>query len=186
MKRSGWLFTLGAGLVLTLGSSLQAVAADPPPHPYVGADKCKLCHNSAPKGAQYNKWTESKHSKAYATLATDEARKLGATKGIADPQKAPECLKCHVTGYGSPADKLTDKWRMDEGVGCEACHGPGGEYWKMEVMKDKARAAAAGLVEPNEATCTKCHNAENPTNKPFNFAEFSAKIAHPNPQKATK
>ncbi|HZI93946.1 MAG TPA: cytochrome c family protein [Patescibacteria group bacterium] len=186
MKRSGWLIGSAIGVAFVLAPSLQAFAADAPAHVYVGADKCKMCHNSAAKGAQYTKWTESKHSKAYATLATDEAKKLGAAKGVADPQKAPECLKCHVTGYGSAADKLTDKWRMDEGVGCESCHGPGGDYWKMETMKDQAKATAAGLVMPVEATCVRCHNTESPSYKKFEFEERKAKIAHPNPQKASK
>ena len=71
-------------------------------------------------------------------------------------------------------------------MSCEACHGPGGDYWKMDVMKDKAKATAAGLVMPTEATCKGCHNPESPTFKSFDFAAMSAKIAHPNPQKAAK
>ena len=166
--------------------TVRVAAANGPSHAYVGADKCKMCHNSAAKGAQYTKWMESKHAKAYATLASEEAKKIGAAKGIADPQKADECLRCHVTGHGAPADKLTDKWKKEDGVGCESCHGPGGDYWKMEVMKDKARAAAGGLVVPTEETCKGCHNPDSPVFKGFDFTALSAKIAHPNPQKAGK
>lgn len=173
-----------AALLFLLSPSIRA--ADAPTHAYVGADKCKMCHNAAAKGAQYTKWSESKHARAYQTLAGEEAKKLAAAKGIADPQKAPECLKCHVTGYGAPADKLTDKYRMEEGIGCEACHGPGGDYWKMEVMKDRARSVAAGMRLPDEKTCKGCHNPESPSYKPFDFASFAAKIAHPNPQRAGK
>jgi len=36
---------------------------------------------------------------------------------------ATQCIGCHVTGY-NPADKAS----MQNGVGCEACHGPGGEH----------------------------------------------------------
>ncbi|MFQ6613412.1 MAG: hypothetical protein ACE5D1_01090, partial [Fidelibacterota bacterium] len=35
-----------------------------------------------------------------------------------------------------------------------------------------------GLVMPTEATCKKCHNEENPFNKPFNYKERLTKIAH--------
>jgi hypothetical protein len=135
-----------------------------------------MCHNAPAKGAQFTKWSESKHAKAFATLATEEAKKAAQAKGIADPQKAPECLKCHVTGGGTDA-----KIKMEEGVCCEACHGAGGDYWQMAVMKDKAKAVAAGMVEPTEATCKQCHNEESPTFKGFDFAAMSAKIAHPNP-----
>ncbi len=184
MKRSMWVFALGTGLalgVLALGPASQAFAGD---HAYVGADKCKMCHNSPAKGAQYTKWQESAHSKAYATLASDEAKKIGAEKGIADPQKADACLKCHVAGHGVDAARLTDKYKVEDGVSCEACHGPGADYWKMTVMKDKAAAMAAGLVMPTEETCKGCHNSESPTFKGFDFAAAKAKIAHPNPQAA--
>jgi hypothetical protein len=183
MKRAkGWILSL---VLLLLVPALASPARAEEARKYVGAEKCKMCHNAAPKGAQYTKWTESKHSKAFAALATDEAKKIAQTKGIADPQKSPDCLKCHVTGYGAPAAQLTDKYKAEDGVECESCHGPGGDYWQMAVMKDPAKAAAAGLLTPDEATCKKCHNAESPTFKSFDFASMKATIAHPNPQKGT-
>jgi hypothetical protein len=183
MKRFGWWFA-GLAVLLALGLSTSAARADgTPAHKFVGADKCKMCHNSPAKGEQYTKWAASKHAHAFETLGTEEAKKVGATKGVTDPQKDPKCLKCHVTGYGSPAEMLTDKYNAQQGVSCESCHGAGGDYWNMAVMKDHAKAVGAGLVMPNEATCTQCHNPENPTHKGFDFAAYSAKIAHPNPQK---
>lgn len=162
----------------------QALAADPA-HAYVGAEKCKMCHNTPAKGAQFTKWTESKHSKAFQTLAGEEAKKIAAAKGIADPQKAAECLRCHVAGHGASAAKLTDKYKVEDGVSCEACHGPGGDYWQMTVMKDVAKSKAAGMVLPDESTCKTCHNADGPTFKGFDFKAALAQIAHPNPQKGT-
>ena len=176
------LFALGMCLLGVLALS-PAWAAD---HAFVGADKCKMCHNAAPKGAQYTKWSESAHAKAFAALGSEEAKKVASAKGIADPQKAPECLKCHVTGHGVDAARLTDKYNAAQGVSCESCHGAGGDYWKMEVMKDEAKATAAGMVLPKEDTCKTCHNAESPTFKGFDFATYAAKIAHPNPQSAAK
>jgi cytochrome c554/c'-like protein len=185
MTRSTMMVSLGIGLLL---ASLPpgTATAEAPAHPYVGAEKCKICHNSAAKGAQFTKWAASKHSQAYATLASEESKTIAAAKGIADPQKSPECLRCHVAGAGAPADKLTDKYKVQDGVSCEGCHGPGGDYWKLDVMKDRAKATAAGLVIPNEGTCKTCHNAEGPTFKGFDFASMKAEIAHPNPAKASK
>ena len=181
MKIGRWLWGPATGvlLVLALASPVRAEGT----HKFVGAEKCKMCHNSPAKGAQFTKWSESKHAQAYATLGTDAAKKLAEAKGIADPQKSDQCLKCHVTGHGAPAEMLTDKYKKEDGVACESCHGPGGDYWSMAVMKDTAKAAAAGLVMPTEATCKGCHNPESPSYKEFNFAEAKAKIAHPNPQK---
>ncbi len=181
MKR--WLGTLAIGLGALLACAPDLVAA--PTHNFIGAEKCKMCHNSPAKGAQYTKWTEMKHAKAYATLATEEAKKIAAAKGIADPQKADECLRCHVTGHGAPAANLTDKYKIEEGVSCESCHGPGGDYWSISVMKDVEKAKAAGMVLPSEATCKGCHNEQSPGFKGFDYATMYAKIAHPNPQKAS-
>ncbi len=181
MNRSSWLLPVGVAVLLAAVSAPPIDAGD---HAFVGAEKCKMCHNSPAKGAQYTKWLETGHSKAYATLTTDQAKKLAAEKGIGDPQKAGECLKCHVTGHGAPAAMLTDKYKIEDGVGCESCHGAGGDYWKMTVMKDREMSIAAGMVVPTEETCKGCHNAESPSFKGFDFAAESAKIAHPNPSKA--
>ena len=176
----GWKWLLGSaiGIGAILALAMPALADG---HAYVGAEKCKMCHNAPAKGAQYTKWTESAHFKAFTVLGTEAAKTVAQAKGIADPQKAPECLKCHVTGGGADA-----KVKMEEGVGCEACHGAGGDYWQMAVMKDKAKATAAGMVLPDEATCKKCHNEESPTFKGFDFAAMHAKIAHKNPAGAAK
>lgn len=175
---------VGYGLLLALAAPARSVRAGEPAHAFVGAEKCRMCHSAPAKGAQFAKWTESKHSKAFAALATPDAKTIATAKGIADPQRAPECLRCHVTGSGAPAAKLTDKYKASDGVSCEACHGPGGDYWKMDVMKDKAKATVAGLVMPTEQTCTTCHNSDSPTFKGFDFARAKATIAHPNPTKA--
>ncbi len=184
-KLLGSLTMICSALVLVALIAPISVA-DAGDHAYVGAMKCKMCHNSAAKGAQFKKWTESPHANAYATLGSDAAKKVATEKGIADPQKADECLRCHVTGHGVDAAMLTDKYKAEDGVACGSCHGPGGGYWKMTVMKDQAKSIAAGLVIPDEATCTVCHNAESPSFKGFDFAEYSAKIAHPNPKKSGK
>jgi hypothetical protein len=155
---------------------------------YVGAKQCKMCHNSAKKGAQFKKWSEASHAQAFAVLASAEAKKIAKEKGIADPQKSDDCLKCHVTGHGQPAGNFGPKFKVtEEGVGCEACHGPGSAYKKIKAMKDvysgKIKGATVGLVTPDEAVCKTCHNPESPTYKEFNFAEKWKMIDHSMPAK---
>ncbi len=171
---------LGMTLLVALVSGPAATLAGD--HAFIGAMKCKMCHNKAEKGAQFDKWKASPHAKAFEVLGSDKAKAIAKEKGIADPQTADACLKCHVTGHGAPAAMLTDKYDKTEGVSCESCHGAGGDYYKMNVMKDRAASVAAGLVIPDEKTCRTCHNPENPTHKDFDFAKASATIAHPNPQ----
>ena len=166
-------------MILAFSLTGMATAKD---HAFIGVNKCKMCHNSPAKGAQYNKWKESKHSQAYATLASKMAKTLAAERGIGNPQQSDECLECHVTGHGADAALLRDRYKVEDGVGCESCHGAGGDYWSMRVMKSREASSSAGLVIPSEVTCTKCHNSESPTFVEFDFATFRALIAHPNPK----
>jgi len=153
---------------------------------YIGAEKCaKMCHKAVNKGEQLKVWKESKHAQAYADLATPAALETAKKAGITgDPQKAEKCLKCHVTAYGVPAAQIDSTFSIKDGVQCEACHGPGSDYAKLKVMKDKKLAAEAGLLTPNEKTCVKCHNSESPMFKEFVYADMYKKIAHPVPKQA--
>ena len=159
---------------------------------YVGVSKCKMCHNSAKKGEQYKKWTAAKHSQAYKTLASEEAKAAGKKLGIEDPQKSGKCLKCHSTAYVWSEAVVASKVKVEEGVGCESCHGPGSKYKAMSAMKSHAKAVAAGLINPKKA-CVKCHNKEAPswnaerytkadgTKVGFDYDQAVKKIGHDNP-----
>jgi hypothetical protein len=154
---------------------------------YVGVKKCKICHKQEKYGNQYGKWLETKHSKAYEALASEKAKEIAKEKGIEDPQKSEKCLKCHVTAYGVSDDLKEKTLTLEEGVSCEACHGPGSEYKKLNVMKkltaDEIEPASVGLVVPTEETCKGCHNEESPTYKSFDFEKYKAEIEHPLPKK---
>ena len=142
---------------------------------YIGASKCKMCHNKEAKGKQYEKWANGPHAKALKTLASEEAKKYSD-----NPQKDAKCLKCHSTYYSDNTD-LMYTIKEDEGVSCESCHGPGSEYKSNTVMKDRQKSLDKGMIDATEAVCKKCHNEESPTFKGFNYAEYKAKIAHPIP-----
>lgn len=169
-------------LVAIVLLAFMSTSAPAEEYNYVGVKGCKACHMSAKIGKQYSIWEQQKHAKAYETLAGDEAKKIGAEKGIANPQESPDCLKCHVTGYGLPPTRFEATYKMEDGVTCEACHGPGSAYKKMQIMKDLEQAKQNGLIIPTEETCKKCHNSESPTFKSFNFDEMAKKIAHPIPE----
>jgi len=134
---------------------------------YIGAAKCKMCHNKADKGEQYNKWLASPHAKAMAALKGDEA-------------KNPKCLKCHSTA-ASVDQSLVASITVEEGVSCESCHGPGSLYKVATTMKDQKLALTKGMTLPEEKVCKKCHNEGSPNYKGFNYKEYAAKIAHGDP-----
>ena len=169
------------------GDVAAAVSAHPTPDDieFVGAAKCRTCHRKAEAGEQWQKWEEGPHAKAFMALASDEAKAIAAERGIDNPQESGECLQCHVTAFGVATELLTDKYSVEDGVGCESCHGAGGNYYKKSTMisitAGEIEGASVGLMRPDEATCTGCHNDKSPTFKGFNFEEASAKIAHPIP-----
>lgn len=154
------MFLLGIAIFL----SSAAFAQD---FKYIGAVKCKMCHNKEAKGEQYNKWAEGPHAKAMESLKGDEA-------------KDPKCLKCHST-VGAVDKSLVASIKITEGVSCESCHGPGSAYKNNAIMKSREKSMEKGLILPEEKVCLTCHNEESPHYKGFNFEEYAAKIAHDNP-----
>lgn len=186
----GVVFLAALFLLLTSGAMTPvdaAEAADEKVYQYIGSVTCaKACHKSAKKGSQLKIWEASKHATAFATLASDQAMAIAKERGIADPQKAEECLACHITAPGATAAEMGKKFSNEEGVGCERCHGAGSGYKKMSTMKSREKSVAAGLRIPDEATCTKCHNDGSPTFKGFDYDEYLAKIAHPKPAAPAK
>ncbi len=168
-----------AALIMLLAFTFSAQGAE---HNYVGAAKCKICHMSKKKGAQFGSWMTSKHSKAFKTLGTPAAKEAATKAGVSgNPQEAAECLKCHVTGYDAPAAQKVGKYAATDGVTCESCHGPGEDYAPMKVMRDHEASMAAGMIMPTVETCKGCHNEKSPTFKGFNCTEMWAKIVHDNP-----
>lgn len=113
--------------------------------PTVGAEACKSCHE-----AEYAQWASSRHHKAMAVLQAQEKH------------EDPGCVKCHATAdRGGPAPAKLEEFRVAEGVGCEACHGPG----KAHVDAGGGTDNIEGLGEDCpvcviEALCTSCHTSE--------------------------
>lgn len=78
-----------------------------------------------------------------------------ASTGTVEIDASARCSTCHAT------DLVTRR----RGVQCEACHGPGEDYSPAEVMIDPEKAAMAGLVRPDEGTCRRCHDNDEPNHR---------------------
>lgn len=101
---------------------------------YMGVALCKMCHFK-----QYQSWNKTDHAKAFQILRARERTSM-------------RCIPCHATGM---SDKLP-------GVQCEACHGPGSEYYPLSIMKDPQASYDKGLRKPTETLCLRCHNRDAP------------------------
>ncbi len=154
------MFLLGLAIIFSSTAFAQEFK-------YIGASKCKMCHNKPAKGAQYDKWAAGPHAHALDVLKGDE-------------KNDPKCLRCHSTAVcvGEASVASLD---VSEGVSCESCHGPGSVYKSAGIMKNQKMALAKGMILPTEEVCRGCHNEESPTFKGFNYEEYKAKIAHNDP-----
>ncbi|GAB4149217.1 MAG: hypothetical protein Fur0037_17580 [Planctomycetota bacterium] len=181
------LVSVGAGLVLLpFLSQPNSTKGEPR---YVGSKVCKNCHTGADKGNAYGIWEKTKHAQAFANLGSDQAKKIAKEKGIEDPQKDGKCLKCHVAAYGVDEKLIKRGFKMEDGVQCEACHGPGEEHFKNR-MKDAAKPGSLRIQDGEIRNlgrtmelCGKCHNPESPVYQPFCLKERMQKIEHLDPRK---
>ena len=142
---------------------------------YVGANKCKICHKTEKQGKQFILWEEGKHSKSFAPLTSEEAQ-----AEVPDAPENPKCLKCHA-----PLFEKASEFK-EEGVTCEACHGPGSAYKKLKIMKSREESVKNGLIvyeslEAIKTQCLTCHDMAH--EKPFDFEAAWEKIKHPVPEK---
>jgi len=176
-------------MMATYQAQLQALGLEgleirPAPHPrrevqgeFVGSEKCAACHEES-----YRVWKRSGHSRAWETLVRlDPPRNFD-----------PECISCHVTGWhptryfpylsGFLSEQKTPHLIN---VGCESCHGPGGEHVAAEMGSDlerQRRAAEAMIVTKEQAesseahSCRNCHDLDNSPD--FDFSTYWPLVEH--------
>ncbi len=174
---------LSAGLLAAGAAAFQGTTAIASgTHGYVGAAKCKTCHEKEDIGNQQAVWLASAHAKAWETLGTDKAKAKAAEKGLGDPQQEPDCVRCHVTAWDAPEELRGSKVKQEEGVTCEGCHGAGKDYRKKAVMVDRDQAVTKGLVPDPSKICTDCHNSDSPYFEGFDYASAWKKIEHEVPE----
>jgi hypothetical protein len=151
-----------------------------PEYEYVGSRVCGECHAGRDIGGQHISWMQGGHGHAYWELHTDWAKFLAAIRDeysdIETPSTEWRCLKCHVTGAQDQEGRFAESFRKEEGVGCEACHGPGSAYVDPAIMSDRQLYLENGGRIPDERTCRGCHEDDK-----FDFDERLPQISHPRP-----
>ena len=158
---------------------------------YVGSNSCKICHNKAADGAQFNQWKETGHSKALETLKSAASIEIAKKLGLSEsPSESAACLVCHVTAYDVKALKPPAKVKVTNGVSCEACHGPSSEHVaaakRFRIKKDPSIDLTSMRERPTKENCLRCHNEKSVTWDPKRYtlkdgstAGFSFELAYP-------
>lgn len=112
---------------------------------------------------EFSIWqNEDPHNGAYKILLTDESKRIASNLGIGSAETADMCLDCHADNV--PASRRGEKFQINDGVGCEACHG-GAEGWLSSHASGTATHddnLAAGLYPTENAVaraelCLSCH-----------------------------
>lgn len=162
-------------------SSPPTTTAQPaahPPLPYQVKDKSmgvvncanSLCHGSVQPWKdsnilqnEYVTWSRvDKHARAYKVLFNEQSARIARNLGLANAAEAKVCLDCHA--HNVVKAQRGDRFKFDDGVSCEACHGPS-ERWLPKHVEDRATHASnleAGLFptdDPSERArlCLSCH-----------------------------
>ena len=133
--------------------------------PYVGAAACAECHEDS-----HAWWGESGHGAAMDTLIESK-----------DHEKV-DCVRCHATPTVSGATPTElGQYRVEESVGCESCHGPGGEHVEAGGGVDTIVGLGGSCpVCVIEAICTSCHTPK--WDKDWDLDTDLARIAHIPPE----
>lgn len=157
---------------------------------YAGQAKCKACHSMKKHGEMHGIWKRSLHARAYQTLLSPEAKAIAEARGLGDPAKEKDCLRCHVSAHDVKAERIQRGFKIRDGVQCETCHGPGADHvrlrqkdlnapaWRPELSRGEIRL-------PSEKDCRACHNPDSPTFEAhgFDFAKALGQIRHLHPQR---
>jgi hypothetical protein len=118
--------------------------------PYTSAESCLPCHEEI-----VLHWRKTRHASALETLESE------------GQSFDPECVGCHVAGYGSGGYVNREITPTLGGVQCESCHGPGKQHI-AETSKAYGKA--------NEEACRRCHTGYKDPR--FTFKEYWEKIRH--------
>jgi hypothetical protein len=143
-----------AGTIFLLKNALEPRET---PLLVVGSARCAECHELLKYGNQQKVWNESAHKKAYNSLLSDKAKEFAKKNNIDLPVNNKICLKCHTTRYFLGVE-ISESYYIEEGVGCEACHGAGSRYLPAEIMKVEKLFIKNNGIICDERICIKCHS----------------------------
>lgn len=134
---------------------------------YVGSEACRSCHPG-----EFATWSANPHARAVETLAAEQQ------------ERNTDCLACHTTAPGNPGgfppgaavSTHPDLAR----VGCESCHGPGGDH----VAEDARRLGSiVSLADKCDSCvilqiCGRCHDDANDPGFEFEVEEKIERVRH--------
>jgi hypothetical protein len=161
-----------APLKATERPAALASVKDPPMRLGVASCAQSFCHGSTqPLTAtrvlqhEYVTWLKfDPHSRAFATLRSAASQRMAERLRLGPAHEAPACLACHADTTAKAAHG--PRFRVDDGIGCETCHGSASP-WIASHARDGSAATHAdnlrlGLLaldrpDVRAGVCVRCH-----------------------------
>lgn len=154
-------------------STAPPAAPAEPPGKYIGVASCANsgCHGSTvPLNAQrirqneYYTWLHSdRHAGAYNVLFNNVSARIAKNMRLrGKPYQEKLCLDCHSTSV--PAASISGHIDPEDGVQCEACHGPA-SGWRAEHVQagwTHQKSVERGMIDMRDIRtrgmlCDSCH-----------------------------
>jgi hypothetical protein len=167
------LLALGSLSMAAIGSAAASAVGEVAAHKHMGVATCSnsVCHGASQPFKESNVWQnefarwqeyDPHATEAFQVLQGAEGQAIAKKLGLGDATQAKVCLDCHADNVA--ADQRGERFQLDDGVGCEACHG-GAELW-LSSHADKgvphADNVAKGLYPTEDPVkraelCLSCH-----------------------------
>lgn len=143
-------------------------------HEGVASCASSVCHGSViPRKStsvlqnEYVVWSKhDAHAQAYKTLLTKESKLMAEKLGLKNAHEADICLDCHADNVSE--EFHGSRFQMDDGIGCEACHGGGEDYLSLhtDASIDRQILLQNGLYPTDEPfarakLCLSCHMGDD-------------------------
>ena len=141
---------------------------------HLGVVNCanSLCHGSITKWKdsailqnEYVTWSRvDKHAtRAYQVLFEERSKRIAKNLGLREPpHQARLCVDCHA--HNPPPQLRGERFKVEDGVSCEACHGPAERWIEAHVAPGATHAKnlANGLYPTSDPVaqarlCLSCH-----------------------------
>lgn len=139
---------------------------------HLGVSTCanSACHggagidpNSRIQRNEFTHWSANDpHAKSYRSLQSDRSKRITANLGLGPATGEGLCLGCHTDNV--PQERRAISFKVEDGVGCEACHG-GAVTWlgiHSTGLATRQQNLDAGLYPTEDPVkraemCLDCH-----------------------------
>jgi Cytochrome c554 and c-prime len=156
---------------LSVGQTPGSTSSGAPLYMGVGSCAAVQCHGSlrelttskaGVRQTEHPHWLfKEKHAKAYEVLLKDRSLVMAKNLKMAEPPAQSErCLVCHA--MYAPKESRGPKFQLEDGVSCEACHGPAGIWLENHIDRKYEDLLKEGMYDTRNLAkraekCVSCH-----------------------------